>query len=301
MNDAMEGVPQTPVADPALPEWGDPPRGARSARGNTVPVLSVDGFEGPLDWLLEMTRAKKIDLARLSIAALIEAFATAMDAALAGRAGADIGRWAAWTVMAATLTELWSRLLLPADALEARAAEAEAEALRRQLLDRVRMRAAADWLERQPQLGRDVFSRGAPEIATDSRTADITALLRACLVALKVSEAQAAELRPRPLPLWSAADAIGRVRELLPVLPDGSALLDFLPGIGLEAPRREVRCRAAVASTLVAGLELARTGDLVLDQGDDWTSVKVLRGDRERVDNGAGPEQAPVGQFAKRG
>ena len=122
---------QRAATDPS--DWGDPPR---VARGDTAPVLSVDGFEGPLDWLLEMVRAKKIDLARLSIAALIAAFVTAMDAALAQRRDADIGRWAAWTVMAATLTEIWSRLLLPADAPEAREAAAEAEALRRQLLDR---------------------------------------------------------------------------------------------------------------------------------------------------------------------
>jgi segregation and condensation protein A len=82
-----------------------------------------------------------------------------MQAALAGRDGSRIGHWAAWTVMAATLTELRSRLLLPADAPEARAAEEEAEALRRQL-GRARMRLAAGWLERRPRLGREVFARG---------------------------------------------------------------------------------------------------------------------------------------------
>jgi segregation and condensation protein A len=83
-----------------------------------APVLAVDGFAGPLDWLLEMTQAWKIDLARLSIVALIEAFATAMEAALARRVGshtAELGRWGAWLVMAATLTFLRSRLLLPSD------------------------------------------------------------------------------------------------------------------------------------------------------------------------------------------
>ena len=148
------------AAAAAIADWEDPPRGAR---GDTAPLLSVDGFTGPLDWLLEMVRAKRIDLARLSIAALIEAFADAMTAALADRHAIRIEHWAAWTVMAATLTELWSRLLLPPDAPEARAAAAEAEALRRQLLERARMREAAGWLERRPQLGHAVFARGTPE------------------------------------------------------------------------------------------------------------------------------------------
>ena len=138
-------------------DWEDPPR---VPRGDTAPVLSVDGFAGPLDWLLEMARARKINLAKLSIGALIAQFADALAAALADHDTRQLDRWAGWTVMAATLTELWSRLLLPADPVAARAAEAEAEALRRRLLARARMRQAADWLERRPQLGRDVFAPG---------------------------------------------------------------------------------------------------------------------------------------------
>jgi segregation and condensation protein A len=97
--------------------WEDPPRVDRT---DAAPVLAVDGFEGPLDWWLEMARAQKIDLAKLSIATLIESFVTAMDAALVTRTGDLLPRWAVWTVMAAALTELWSRLLLPSDAGGAR-------------------------------------------------------------------------------------------------------------------------------------------------------------------------------------
>jgi segregation and condensation protein A len=150
------------VAAEDVAAWEDPPRAARSA---AAPVLSVEGFAGPLGWLLAMARAKKLDLAKLSIAALIEAFVPAMQAGLAGRHAARNGHWAVWTVMAATLTELWSRLLLPADSREAKAAQAEAEALRQQLLNRARMRGAADRLERRPQLRRDVFALGRPELA----------------------------------------------------------------------------------------------------------------------------------------
>lgn len=118
---------------------------------DTAPILSVEGFEGPLDWLLEMARARRIDLARISILALVEAFATAMEAALARQDGlpaARLARWGDWLVMAA-LVLLRSRLLLPADAPEAKAAASEAEALRRHLIGRAQGRAAAEWLERR--------------------------------------------------------------------------------------------------------------------------------------------------------
>ena len=40
---------------------------------------------------------------------------------------------------------------------------------------------------------------------------------------------------------------------------------------------RDLLCRAAVASTLVAGLELARNGALRLEQGETWSEVSVHR------------------------
>ena len=247
------------------------------ARPDAAPVLTVDGFAGPLDWLLEMVRAQKIDLARLSIAALIEAFAGAMTAALADRTTARIEHWAAWTVMAANLTELWSRLLLPADAPEARAAADEAEALRRRLLERVRMREAADWLDRQPQLGQAVFARGMPEVPSSGRASDLTDLLRACLAALQVPASQAEVVRPRPPKLWQASDAILRLRRLLSVLPEGSPLGDFCPRVEEAGADRPLHRRAAVASTLVAGLELTRAGTLTLEQDAAWDDIRVRR------------------------
>jgi segregation and condensation protein A len=262
------------AGDEAVSDWEDPPRLDRS---DAAPVLAVDGFEGPLDWWLEMARAHKIDLAKLSIAALIEAFATAMEAALARRLDGQLARWGAWTVMAATLTELWSRLLLPPDGPAARAALEEAEALRRHLLDRARMRRAAAWLDQRAQLGRDVFRRGQPEGTAANRGGDLTDLLRACLSALLVPQDAVVAFQPRPAPLWTASDALAQVSRLLAVLPDGSPLAAFLPIIPHDAPARALRCRAAVASTLIAGLERARDGALSLDQDAAWMPIRVTR------------------------
>jgi segregation and condensation protein A len=284
VTDAADLATATSPVAPAVSAWEDPPRGAPT---DGAPVLSIDGFAGPLDWLLEMARARKIDLARLSIGALIEAFSRAMQAALAGRDRSRIGHWAAWTVMAATLTELRSRLLLPADAPEARGAAEEAEALRRQLLGRAQMRLAADWLERRPRLGRDVFARGSPELSPAGRVGDLTELLRACLVALRVPEEQAAAFRPRPPPLWRASDALPRLRQLLGLLPDGSPLQAFLPSLGSEKPDSGVRARAALSSTLIAGLELARDGVLALEQDAAWTPVRVRRHENRTGDRPA--------------
>ena len=231
MNDAVRELGESAELVAEISAWEDP---QRAAPPGSAPVLAVDGFEGPLDWLLEMVQARKIDLARLSIGALIEAFATALEAALARRISghaAELGCWGGWLVMAATLAFLRSRLLLPGDLPEAKAAVDEAETLRHRLVTRAQVGAAADWLERRQQLGRDVFGRGTGKRRDDGgRIGDITELLRACLVALRVPE-QADADRPRPPPLWHVSDAIARIRQLLGALPDGSPLTAFLPEV----------------------------------------------------------------------
>ena len=92
-------------------------RGVSQVR-QPAPVLAVDGFEGPLDWLLDLARTRRIDLARLSIVALVEAFEEALTAALEtlDLRPTLLGRWGDWLVMAADLTLLRSRMLVPADA-----------------------------------------------------------------------------------------------------------------------------------------------------------------------------------------
>ena len=301
-------VPPAAQSGPPPSTWDAPPRRPPAAAS---PTLAVDGFEGPLDWLLDLARAGKVDLIRLSILALVEAFAGALDAALHRTPGApvpDLAQWAGWTVMAAQLAELRSRLLLPADAPGARTAQAEAEALRRQWLRRAEIAAAADWLERRPRLGRDVFARGRPEsrrpgrpvddagllghAGTDSPAiaaleaasgaedmppvagGDLTDLLRACLVALRLPP-HAEAYQPWRLPFWSVGEAAARIRRLLDGLPGGMALAAFLPKIVEADPgHRNLHGRAAVAATFVAGLELTRDGAIALDQDGLWQPVR---------------------------
>jgi segregation and condensation protein A len=199
----MDGVaPPTPQQGVlALEDWEQPPR--RQPGRASAPVLEIDGFEGPLDWLLDLARTQRIDLARLSIVALVEAFDAALTVALGS---ADLrptllGRWGDWLVMAADLALLRSRMMVPADAAEAQDAHGEAERLRQRLLGRAETSHAADWLEGRGQLGRDVFVRGQADeagVVRTGRIGDITALLRACLVAIRLPEASALYRVPGP-------------------------------------------------------------------------------------------------------
>lgn len=268
------------------------------------PVLAIDGFDGPLDWLLEMVRTGRINLARLSIAALIDAFAGALDAALTRHGRLALGAWGEWLVMAASLTLLRSQLLLPADAPGARDARAEAEALRSLLLRRARIAEAADWLAGRPQLGQAVFARGTMHIPAagpssgvaaqpgtrEGQGGDLATLFRACLAVLRLSEHGDA-WQPTPLRLWSVAEATDRMQRLLASLPGATPMVAFLPALDAEDPDRGIRHRAAMASTLVAGLELARLGTVALEQDFVWHAITVAYRPANHAD--VGPHHDP--------
>ncbi len=85
----------------------------------------------------------------------------------------------------------------------------------------------------------------------------------------------AAVYRPRPPTFWRVSQAIARIEAMLSEQPEGAGLNTFLPNIAANVPDRERQCRAAVASTLVAGLELARQGGVALGQEVEWGSISV--------------------------
>ncbi len=108
------------------------------------------------------------------------------------------------------------------------------------------------------------------------RTGDVTALLRACLTALRLPAEAGARYRVRGPPFWSMADAAERIRAMLELVgEEGAALAAVLPEVALDAPERKLRCRVAVPGTFLAGLKLTRDGLAELTQVVDWRSIRV--------------------------
>ncbi|WP_424139848.1 segregation/condensation protein A, partial [Roseomonas chloroacetimidivorans] len=189
-------------------------------------------------------------------------------------------RRAEWLVLASQLLLLKTQLLAPASPEEAEEAGAEARRRLAQLDELARMRAGADWLASRPQLGRAVFGRGGstPPQARP-QTELYLAFLEATLAMLEGREGQITEpaptYQPKPSDLWRIPDAIRRITEILPQHPDGLPLERCLPPVPPHAPDRPIRLRAALASTLVAGLELARNGAVALDQAEPFGTVTL--------------------------
>jgi segregation and condensation protein A len=281
----------TVVADPQAgsdaPVVSDAPltaalrtEGAEAGEGGSL-FLTLDGFTGPLAHLLTLARAQKVDIAAISLTALIDQLTTALQQA---PAATSLGEKADWVVMAAWLVQLRTRLLLPADAPGQKEAAAEADRLRFRLVALEAMQALAVWLEQRPQLGRDVFARGRPElfgVAVETGPAiDVTEFLWASLTLFddEAPPDTATAYRPALLQLHTVAEARARILRRLTEQPDGVALDQLLPDEApdVSEPSRRARLRrSGWAATFVASLELAKQGEVVVGQGEDFEPIQV--------------------------
>jgi segregation and condensation protein A len=252
---AQEAAPQE-----AGPQEAGPQEAGPQEAGPDALILRLDGFEGPLDLLLDLARAQKVDLGRISILALVEQYLAVIEGARRVR----LELAADWLVMAAWLTWLKSRLLLPEDDPAAEDGEIAAETLAERLAELEAMRAAAAWLGARPQLGRDTKLR-----------LDMPALLAAYLAARRRAAGKA-RYRPRPVDYWTVQKALERVRRMLGGMPGWAELARFLPeSREASAEAGPLAQRAALASTLLAGLELARSGACALRQEQQFGPILI--------------------------
>jgi len=225
-------------------------------------IIEVDGFEGPLDLLLALARHQKVDIAKISVLHLADQYLAFMASARRKR----LELAADYLVMAAWLTFLKSRLVLPQpSAAETAGAEEMAAQLRWRLARLQMMREAAARLMARDRLGREVFSRGEPEPVVVERMRKHTDTLYDLLTSYSQQRVRKLGHRVYEMtraPVYLIEEARIRIERMLGRIPSWSALSRFLPPDWSLGARR----RSALASTFSAALELTRDGKLEIRQ-----------------------------------
>jgi segregation and condensation protein A len=223
-------------------------------------IVDIDGYEGPLDLLLALARNQKVDLLKLSISKLADQYLAFVREArrLRFSVAAD------YLVMAAWLAFLKSRLLLPRAERPAEEA-APAEAVAAQLAFRIAkldaMRRASEALKSGPILRRDVFTRGDPQAISIVSHRRMDSDLRGLMAAYLQPRAREGDraYRPKAMESYRLDDARDRLRSLLPRMTAWTPLTRLAP----ESCEGDGPSRASyIASTLSAGLELVREGEI---------------------------------------
>lgn len=233
-------------------------------------VLDLDGFEGPIDLLLTLSREQKVDITKISILALAEQYLAFIAHAQTVR----LELAADYLVMAAWLAYLKSRLLLPNDKGEEQpSGEQMAEALAFQLRRLESMQEAGQRLFQRSILGRDVFAVGAPEgteVVSDAVYEPSLYELMRCYGAIRSRETDTM-LQITPQELFTVEQAVERLRQLLGHSLDWADLSAFLP----EDLKGSLIMRSALASTFAATLELVRQGQAELRQDGAFNPIFI--------------------------
>ncbi|RUV18938.1 MAG: segregation/condensation protein A [Mesorhizobium sp.] len=245
--------------------------------GDPSLVVDVAGFEGPLDLLLHLARTQKVDLARISILALVEQYLTFVETARALR----LELAADYLVMAAWLAFLKSKLLIPKQpGDEGESGEELAAVLQFRLKRLEAMRDASARLVNRNRLGRDVFARGMPEMVIVEKRNAYSASLYDLLTAYAQQRQKQAinNVTIARRGVWSLKDARDILTRLVGAARDWTALESFLIAYMTSPEER----RTAIASSFAATLELVRDGTMDVRQDQTFAPI-YLRGRTQAI------------------
>lgn len=257
------------VTNPAL-DLPDPVAARRAAEAL---ILDLDGFEGPLDLLLTLSRSQKVDLRAISIKALAEQYLSFVERAQALR----IELAADYLVMAAWLAFLKSRLLLPPDPeAEGPSAEDMAAHLAYQLERLEAMRAAAAQMMARDQKGRDFFARGLIDEAGAVKKIRYTAGLMDIMQAYARIRTRD-EFRPFVMDrtnLMTMEQALDKMRTQIGFAGEWTDLQSYLPEDWQGMGKRR---RSATAANFAASLELVKEGKIDIRQHETFAPILLRK------------------------
>ena len=249
------------------------------ASGEQALVVDVEGFEGPLDLLLTLSRQQKVDLAKISILALADQYLAFIEEARRLR----LELAADYLVMAAWLAYLKSRMLLPdVNAPEGQSAEDMANALALRLKRLEAIRDVAERLFGRSQLDRDVFRRGHPEPIAHIKHPQYSATLYDLLSAYAQQRQKTAlaHVRLAKRTVWSLAEAREALERLIGQSSDWARLDEFLIAYVVEPSL----AATVLASSFASTLEMVREGVMEVHQQGAFAPLYV----RKRQQSGHG-------------
>ena len=246
-------------------------------------MVTVDGFEGPLDLLLTLARNQKVDIAKISILKLAAQYLEFVESAK--RLNLELA--ADYLVMAAWLAYFKSRALLPVEPGEQGPSAADmANALAFRLKRLEIIRDIGGRLMDRALLGRDVFARGDPEPIAEIKRPQWTATLYDLLKAYANDRQKHALARVRfaKRTVWSLAEARAALERLIGATNDWNRLDTFLISYVVEPSMRAT----VMASSLAATLEMVREGNMELHQNAAFAPIYVRkRGSQSEQTEGA--------------
>jgi segregation and condensation protein A len=232
--------------------------------------VDLSNFKGPLDVLLDLAKAQKVDLEDISITKLADQF----HLYITSEKNLNLEAASEFLLMATWLTYLKSKLLLPGNPEEEFKVLEVAEKLKLQLKKLELIRLLSDQMLKRKRLGRDVYMRGIKggirSIYSTEYNLNLYDLLKAYSSIIMTKDYHRMNI-PK-LPVYTTEDGIKRIKEFFGSLIDWKNLDDLIPENFKNRPENKKTGKAGI---FAGSLELVKEGNLSIKQNKLFEDVYI--------------------------
>ena len=232
--------------------------------------VDLENYQGPLDILLDLAKAQKVDLEKISITLLADQFHNY----IIREKDLNLEVASEYLLMATWLTYLKSKLLLPGNPEEEFKVLEVAEQLKLQLKKLELIRLLSDQMLKRKRLGKEIRLRGIKgsirSIYSTEYKLNLYELLKTYSGIIMTKDFQRMNI-PK-LPVFTTEDGIKRIREFFGKLIDWKNINDLIPQGFKDGANFNKTGKAGI---FAGSLELVKEGNLKIKQENLYDEIYV--------------------------
>ncbi len=232
--------------------------------------VDVDNYNGPLDILLDLAKAQKVNLEEISITKLADQF----NNFISNKKDLNLEIASEYLLMATWLAYLKSKLLLPGDPEEEFKVQEVAEKLKLQLKKLELIRLLSDQMLKRKRLGKEIRVRGMKghirSIYSSEYKVSLIELLKTYATIIMTKDYQ--KMNIPKLPVFTAEDGIKTIRELFGKLLDWKNINDLIPQNFKNGKKIK---KTGQAGIFAGSLELVKEGNLKIKQDKLYDEIYI--------------------------
>jgi len=232
--------------------------------------VDLNNYKGPLDILLDLAKAQKVNLEDISITKLADQF----HEYITNEKNLNLETASEYLLMATWLTYLKSKLLLPSNPEEEFKLLEVAENLKLQLKKLELIRLLSDQMLKRKRLGKEIRFRGIKgsirSIYSTEYKLNLYELIKAYSGIVMTKDFQRMNI-PK-LPVFTPEDGIKRIREFFGKLLDWKNINDLIPQDFMEGSKYN---KSGKAGIFAGSLELVKEGNLTIKQKNLFDDIYI--------------------------
>ena len=232
--------------------------------------VDINNYNGPLDVLLDLAKAQKVDLEEISITKLADQF----HDYISKEENLNLEIASEYLLMATWLTYLKSKLLLPITPEEEFNIQEVADKLKLQLKKLELIRLLSEQMLNRKRLGKEIRTRGIKgkirSIYSTEYNLSLFELLKSYSTIMMTKEFQRINI-PK-LPVFTAEDGVKTIKKFFGKLMDWKNLNDLIPANFKNGSKYKKTGKAGI---FAGSLELVKEGNLTIKQDNFFEDIYI--------------------------